>query len=70
MVARHRRGVWGNYAGCGLAPLETSLPGFPLFDGPNPLGAIRSSNSSIWTSWISSFIFVSPFLPFLIHSKS
>src|SRR5438046_6375360 len=50
--------------GCGLAPLETSLPGFPLFDGPNPLGAIRSSNSSIWTSWISSFIFVLPFLSF------
>src|SRR5437870_9116411 len=56
---------WWCPDGCGLAPLETSLPGFPLFDGPNPLGAIRSSNSSIWTSWISSFIFVSPFLPFL-----
>ena len=32
--------------GCGLAPFDTSLPGLPLFDGPNPLGAIRSSNSS------------------------
>src|ERR1043166_2901656 len=32
--------------GWGLAPLETSFPGLPLFDGPNPLGAIRSSSSS------------------------
>src|SRR5436190_12827208 len=42
-----------HHAGCGLAPFETSLPGFPLFDGPNPLGAIRSSNSSTLSSCTS-----------------
>src|SRR5258708_32435042 len=43
-----------HHAGCGLAPFETSLPGVPLFDGPNPLGAIRSSNSSTLSSCASS----------------
>src|SRR5438093_7510624 len=44
--------------GCGLAPFETSLPGFPLFDGPNPLGAIRSSNSSTSSCFTSSWSFI------------
>src|SRR6266446_8636844 len=44
--------------GCGLAPFDTSLPGLPLFDGPNPLGAIRSSNSSTSSSFTSSWSFI------------
>src|SRR5437867_8256373 len=51
--------------GMRLGAIGNLITGVPVVDGPNPLGAIRSSNSSIWTSWISSFIFVSPFLPFL-----
>src|SRR5207249_10731808 len=50
---------WWCPDGCGLAPFETSLPGFPLLDGPNPLGAIRSSSSST-LSRIS--FFISPFI--------
>ena len=30
-----------------MAPFDTSFPGWPLLDGPKPLGAMRSSNSSI-----------------------
>jgi hypothetical protein len=46
--------------GCGLAPFETSLPGFPLLDGPNPLGAIRSSNCSIFRFFTTSAFILSP----------